>query len=118
MPDIRDERADGRRHDTLQWLFAIRADELGPALDEAMGALSRALGADMANVLLYDPQSASLVSAGTSDTPMGRLQRASDLGDQPLADDGPAVAVFLHGHSYRTGRADQDPAQAPGNVRT
>lgn len=117
MHDVRDARADERRHDTLRWLIAIRSDELGPALDEAMGVLSRALRADKADVLLFDPASDSLVAVGTSDTPMGRLQRDRDLDRQPLVEDGPAVGVFLHGHSYRTGHADQDPTQAPGNVK-
>lgn len=99
---------------TLERLLAIDAPTVAGALDAASGLLSEALGADKVDTSLYDPATDSLVADGTSDTPMGRRQRAIGMDRLPLANGGRVVEVFQTGVPYHTGRADRDPGVLAG----
>jgi two-component system, OmpR family, sensor kinase len=102
---------------TLQRLLGIQTAELRPALNQASSLVAESLGADKVDVFLHDPESDTLVAMGTSDTEMGHAQHRAGLNRQPIANDGPAVAVFQSGTPYQSGAADQDPKQLPGMIR-
>jgi DNA-binding NarL/FixJ family response regulator len=67
-----------------------------------------AVGADKIDVFLYEPNSATLVAMGTSDTPVARRQKELGLDRQPLANGGRAACVFETGKPYLNGHVDQD----------
>jgi two-component system, OmpR family, sensor kinase len=92
----------------LVQLLRIHATELQPALDEATRLIAHVLGADTADVFLYDAAAESLVVTGMPDSPLGVQQRATGLDQLLLADGGLTVQVFQHGGSYRTGHRDQE----------
>jgi signal transduction histidine kinase len=98
-------------------LLELAPPGLQPALDAAAQLVAEALGADKVDAFLHDPAIDSLVAVGTSDTPMGRKQHAIGLDRLPLANGGRLVEVFRAGGSYRTGRADEDPAELVGVTR-
>ena len=102
--------------ETLQRLLSIQAPELRSSLDQASDLVATALNADKVDVFLYEAQSDSLVAMGTSDTEMGHAQHRAGLNRQPVANNGPAVAVFLTGVPYLNGSADQDPDQLKGMI--
>jgi DNA-binding CsgD family transcriptional regulator len=102
---------------TLQRLLSIHAPELRPALNQASSLVAEALDADKIDVFLYESESDTLVAVGTSDTEMGREQHRAGLNRQPIANNGPSVAVFQTGTPYRSGAADRDPTQLVGMVR-
>ena len=108
------EAPNARLLETLQRLLAIRATELRPALTEASTLVAEVLRADKVDVFLFELASTSLVTVGTSDTPMGHRQRELGLDRLALANGGRAVDVFRTGEPYTTGRADQDPGELRG----
>ncbi len=101
---------------TLERLLAIDATDLRAALDQAAQLLVETLSADKVDALLYDRAIDSLVALGTSDTPMGRKQRALGMDRLQLANDGSAVRVFQTGLPHLTGHAGQDPGELRGLV--
>ena len=107
----------GRLLVTLERMLRIRATDLTAALKEAAQLVAEALGADKVDVLIHEPATDTLVAIGTSDTPMGRRERAIGMDRLPIANGGRAVEVFQTGHSYRGGRIDEDPRELPGLVR-
>lgn len=98
----------------LQSLLMIRSPELRPALTEASTLIAGTFGADKVDVFVHDPQSASLVALGTSDTPMGRRQHDLGLNRLQIANGGRAAEAFLTGVPHLTGRADEDPEELRG----
>ena len=94
---------------TLEGLLELSTTEVKAILDQAAHLIAEVLAADKVDLFFHDPASASLVALGTSDTPMGRQQRAIGMDRMPFANGGRAVEVFLTGTSYLTGHADQDP---------
>src|SRR5688572_28124969 len=115
----RDHGAGGtaRLLETLERLLGIHAPELHPALDQASSLVAEALNADKVDIFLHEPESDTLVAMGTSDTEMGHEQHRAGLNRQPIANNGPSVAVFETGRPYLSGAVDQDPAQLVGMVR-
>src|SRR3954451_10383366 len=103
--------------ETLERLLSIHAPELRPALDQASNLVAEALNADKVDVFLHEAESDTLVAVGTSDTEMGRQQHRAGLNRQPIANNGPSVAVFQTGTPYRSGAADRDPTQLVGMIR-
>jgi two-component system OmpR family sensor kinase len=101
----------------LERLLELEPTGLQHALESAAQLVAEALGADKVDAFLHDPGIDSLVAVGTSDTPMGRKQHAIGLDRLPLANGGRLVEVFRAGASYRTGRADEDPAELVGMTR-
>jgi signal transduction histidine kinase len=102
--------------ETLEGLLDLEAATLRAALDGASDRIAGALGADKVDVFLYEPESKTLVAAGTSDTPMGRAQHNIGLDRQPVANGGPMVGVYETGRPYITGRAEEDPEMPRGYI--
>src|SRR2546421_1984415 len=94
---------------TLEGLLELPATEVKATLNQATSLIAEVLAADKVDVFFHDPASETLVALGTSDTPMGRRQRAIGMDRLSLANRGRTVEVFLTGTSYLTGHADQDP---------
>lgn len=108
--DYPDERLLG----TLERLLALDATNLHDALGHVTQLVAEALGADKVDVFLLEPASSTLVARGTSDTPMGHLQKAAGMDKLPIVNGGRTVEVFQTGAPYMTGHADQDPAELIG----
>jgi len=108
---------ESRLLETLEQLLAIRATDVKGTLDASSLLVAAALRADKVDAFFYDPSGQILVATSTSDTPMGQLQHELGLNRLLLADAGRTVEVFETGASYRTGRADQDPAGAAAMSR-
>ncbi len=108
--DYPDERLLG----TLEQLLALDATNLHDALDHVTQLVAEAMGADKVDVFLLEPTSSTLVARGTSDTPMGQLQKATGMDKLPIVNGGRTVAVFQTGAPFMTGHADQDPAELIG----
>jgi len=109
-------RADRRLLETLQRVLAIDELDLRGALSAACTQVAETLGADKADIFLFEPKGEALVALGTSDTEVGRRQHQIGMERQPLANGGVVVRVFLSGEAYHTGRADEDPEQLRGMV--
>jgi two-component system, OmpR family, sensor kinase len=108
--------ADDRLLSTLERLLDISEPELGPALGQASTLVAEALAADKVDVFLYRPDIQSLVAVGSSDTPMGRRQRAIGLDRQPLANGGRAVLVYESGVSNLSTETGADPEELRGVI--
>lgn len=113
MPDnVSDElelaHDDDRLLGTLERLLAIDAVALDDALDQATQLVAQALRADKVDVFLLDAAVETLVARGTSDTPMGRRQKAIGLDRLALANGGRIVQVFRTGEPYLTGHEEDD----------
>ena len=61
---------------TLEGLLELSATEVKMTLDQATSLIAEVLAADKVDLFFHDPASATLVALGTSDTPLGRQQRA------------------------------------------
>ena len=107
---------DARLLDTFHRLLTLPGLELRPTLNEASTLVGQVLSAEKVDVFLYQADNDSLVSHGTSDTPMGRLQQELGLDRFPRSNAGPLARVFDTGESHRTGQAEQDPTQSRGVV--
>jgi two-component system, OmpR family, sensor kinase len=103
-----------RRLSTLEQLLQIEATQFREVLTQAAQLVAEALGAEKVDAFILEPASTTLVAVGVSDTPLGQRQVALGLNRLPLANGGRVVEVFQLGHSYRTGRADQDPDELRG----
>jgi len=67
-------------------------------LHQAASLIAEVLAADKVDIFFHDLGSETLVALGTSDTPMGRKQRAIGMDRLPLANRGRSVEVFLTGY--------------------
>lgn len=116
---------DGRNVDATQWrqdrllatlerLLELPATEVKVTPGQAAQLIAEVLAADKVDIFFHDNTTETLVAFGTSDTPMGRKQKALGLDRLPMANGGRVVDVFLTGTSYITGHADQDPEELPG----
>jgi two-component system, OmpR family, sensor kinase len=108
------EYLDERLLGTLERLLALDATNLHDALDHVTQLVADAMGADKVDVFLLEPTSSTLVARGTSDTPMGHLQKAIGMDKMPIVNGGRAVEVFQTGAPFVTGHADQDPSELIG----
>lgn len=93
---------------TLQRLLAIPAASMKESLYQASDLLSQVLSADKIDILMYEPESASLLALGNSNTPMGRRQHAIGMDRLPLANGGREAEVFQTGRPYHSGHAKED----------
>jgi two-component system, OmpR family, sensor kinase len=98
----------------LEGLLDLPATDVKATLNQATSLVAEVLAADKVDVFFYDWASETLVALGTSDTPLGRKQRAIGMDRLPLANRGRTVEVFLTGTSYLTHHADQDPEEIMG----
>ncbi len=108
------EGTQDRLLDVLQRLMAIEALELSGALTAASDMVNAAFSADKTDAFFLDPKTQTLVALGTSETPMGNLQRSLGLHVLPVANGGRTVECFLTGEPYFTAHADQDPGVLKG----
>jgi two-component system, OmpR family, sensor kinase len=99
---------------TLERLLELPATEGNTTLNQAAQLVAEVLAADKVDVFFHESANETLVALGTSDTPLGRRQRAIGMDRLPLANGGCTVEVFLSGNSYLTGHADQDPNELVG----
>ena len=113
LPDIHGERCD-RLFRALESLLALPAAELRPTLDKASQVISELLHADKVDVFLLEVPTQTLVAIGTSDTPMGRKQKALGLDRLPLANGGRTVQAYETERPFMTGRQHEDPEELPG----
>ncbi|WP_164012438.1 GAF domain-containing sensor histidine kinase [Pyxidicoccus trucidator] len=112
-PESQDARRD-RLFQALESLLALPAAELRPTLNRVSLLISELLRADKVDVFLFERSTQCLVAVGTSDTPMGRLQKAIGLDRMALANGGRAVQVYEREQPFMTGRQDEDPEELPG----
>ena len=99
---------------TLEQLLTLEAIELETAMQQAAQRVAEVLGADKADVFLYEPANEVLVAIGSSDTPMARRQADVGLDRLPLANGGGTVSVFQTGRSRLSRRTDRDPDELRG----
>ncbi len=99
---------------TLERLLAINATEVGSAVEQAAALILEAMGADIVEGFIYDPEADTLVSAGTSTTPMAKQQKALGFDRLPLSRGGRIVGVYRTGIPYMHGHIDIDPEVLPG----
>ena len=104
---------ESRLLDLLQALLALEVADVRTAMERAAQRLAEVLGADKVDVFLHDPAAGALVAIGTSDTPMGRRQRALGLDRLPLAAGGRSVEVLRTGRSHLSRRADVEQGEPP-----
>ena len=104
---------DARLLQMLEALLALEVSDLETAMEQAAQRLAEVLGADKVDVFLHDPATQAMVAVGTSDTPMGRKQRALGLDRLPIAEGGRTVEVFQTGRSYLSRRADLEQGEPP-----
>lgn len=102
------------RLQTLEHLLAIQATTLESALTEATNVLVVTFQAEKIDVFLYDEAKTSLIAVGTSETPMGKLQRQLGLHWFPIANGGRTVQVFQTGQPYYDGHVDADMEESRG----
>ena len=99
---------------TLERLLEVQATEVRTTLNQVTQLVAQALEADKVDIFFHDRDVDTLVALGTSNTPMGRRQRAIGMDRLPIVNRGRTVEVFLTGQSYFTGHADEDPSELVG----
>jgi two-component system OmpR family sensor kinase len=99
---------------TLERLLEIQATEVRTTLSQVTQLVAQALEADKVDIFFHDRDVDTLVALGTSNTPMGRRQKAIGMDRLPIVNRGRTVEVFLTGQSYFTGHADEDPGELVG----
>ncbi|WP_438027863.1 ATP-binding protein [Sorangium sp. So ce233] len=116
MSGMKASSKEGRLMETLERLLELPAADLRQSLNQASELLLGALDAEKVDVFLFDPARKTLNAIGTSNTPLGRLQRSLGLDAQPVANGGSIADVFKTGDPHITGHADQVPGELPGVV--
>jgi signal transduction histidine kinase len=96
--------------------MALPAMDLSEALNAAAQRIAETLACEKADTFLMDESKQTLVAVGTSDTALGRKQRALGLDLLPLANGGRIVEVFKNGVAYLDNNVDRDPNELPGIV--
>jgi len=102
------------RLSTLERLTAIEAPDLRVALQQASQLIAEALATEKVDAFMLDPASATLVALGTSDTPLGRKQKALGLDRVALANGGSAAHTFQTGEPYLCGDVQADESETLG----
>jgi signal transduction histidine kinase len=103
--------------DLLQELLDLPALEPTQALNAAATAVARWLACEKTDVFLFDAARSCLVAAGTSETPLGELQRSLGLDVLPIAQGGRVVQVYLTGAPHVDGHVEQDSEELRGIIR-
>jgi signal transduction histidine kinase len=101
---------------TLESLLEIEAVQLESALQQMAHLVVETFQAEKVDIFLYNEAVNTLVALGTSDTPLGRRERALGLDRHPIVNGGYMARVFVEGTSYFTRHADQDPNYILGMV--
>jgi two-component system, OmpR family, sensor kinase len=101
---------------TLEQLLAIDAMTVEAAMSEVAQRIAELSGADKVDAFMLETKTHTLVAVGTSDTPLGRMQRSLGLDRLPLANGGRYVEIFTSREPFLDGRSDLDPLELPGIV--
>jgi two-component system, OmpR family, sensor kinase len=112
-----ESNTDQRLLGLLQSLLDSPGLDLSQALTAAATHIAEWLDCDKVDAFLVDDARRTLVAIGTSQTPLGRKQKALGLDVLPIANGGRLVETFVTGNSYLTGRADLDEEELAGIVR-
>jgi DNA-binding NarL/FixJ family response regulator len=100
----------------LHVLLGLEVTDLQEALDAAARQVAESMRADKVDVFLLEQASATLVAAGTNDSPMARQQKALGLDRLPLERGGTSAIVFQTGQSRLYGHLDQERVELRGIV--
>src|SRR5688500_14652873 len=114
MHDEKARSLERRLLDTLQSLLELPALDLDEALAAASQRVAEALSCDKVDAFLLDEPRHTLVARGTSNTGMGRLQKALGLDALPIANGGRVVEVYQGGTAFVSGRVDLDAGEIRG----
>jgi signal transduction histidine kinase len=101
----------------LQELFALPATDARECMTAAASSVARWLACEKIDVFLFDERRTSLVAIGTSQTPLGALQKSLGLDAMPLAQGGRSVQVFRTGQPHADGHVERDTDELRGIVR-
>jgi two-component system, OmpR family, sensor kinase len=101
----------------LQELLELPAIDARESLTAAATSVARWLACDKTDVFLFDETRSSLVAMGTSQTPLGELQRLLGLDVMALAQGGRSVQVFQTGRAHLDGHVEEDAEELRGIVR-
>lgn len=101
----------------LKELLELPALDWRQTLDAAATRVALWLHCDKADAFIFDQARTSLVALGTSDTPVGRLQRSLGLDVLPLANGGRIAEVYRTRRSFLSGDAARDEEEVRGIVR-
>jgi signal transduction histidine kinase len=96
--------------------MALPALDLGQALEAAATRIAEAMQCDKIDAFLLDEARRTLTALGTSDTPMGRMQKALGLDALPLANGGRIVETFETGTNHFENHCEQDAGELHGLV--
>ena len=100
-----------RRTQLIQLLHTIAAIPLSESTETLAHTitdqLSLLMKAEIASILIHSPATDELIAFGSSDTPLGRLQRERGLDHLPLATSGPLRKVFQRGEPLRIDHAEE-----------
>lgn len=110
------DRQEARLLETLQQIVELPGVELREALTAVSTRVAQVLGCEKVDTFLLDEAHQTLFAVGTSETPLGKRQRALGLHNLALANGGRMVQVFESGTSYLEHHADRDPEELPGIV--
>lgn len=111
---MHEEEQSSRLLHLVQQLLAIEETDAQVALVQAATLVAQALGADKADVFLYEQESQTLIAQGISKTALGHHQHSIGMHMLPIANGGRTVKVFQSGISYRNGRVQEDPEELTG----
>jgi two-component system, OmpR family, sensor kinase len=100
----------------LQELLDLPALDARQALTDAASSVARWLQCDKSDVFLFDESRNCLVAIGTSETPLGALQRRLGLDVMAIAQGGRAVEVYQTGRPHLDGHVERDEKELRGIV--
>jgi len=100
----------------LQELLDLPALDPHQALTDGATRVARWVGCEKVDIFLFDEARSSLAAMGTSETPLGELQRKLGLDVMPLAQGGRAVEVYLTGQPHLDGHVEDDARELRGIV--
>lgn len=99
---------------TLERLLEVQPASVSAVMDHVATLVAEALDAEKVDAFLHDAATATLCAVGTSETPLGRKQKATGLDRQQIANGGRAVQVFVTGESHFNGNVQEDEAELIG----
>lgn len=101
----------------LQELLDLPALDARQSLTAAATSVARWFECEKTDVFLLDSARSSLVAMGTSETPLGELQRQLGLDVMALPQGGRSVQVFQTGEPHWDGHVERDPEELRGISR-
>jgi two-component system, OmpR family, sensor kinase len=99
---------------TLERLLEVQPSTLTIAMDQVTTLVAEALDAEKVDAFVHDPATATLIAVGTSDTPLGRKQKATGLDRLQLANGGRIVQVFVTGQPHFNANVQDDQEELIG----